>query len=1782
VSNLNSDPEYSPLEFKAVHRIFEEASENFGDASALLSGDVPISYADLNRRANLLAQAILRRLNLEERGDASERPVGLCVGRSANMLVGILAILKAGCAYVPLEPAHPRERLNYIAHDTGLNLVLVETGTRNVLEAFEDRLLDIDEERGSGADSRNPSIAVGPGHLAYVIYTSGSTGKPKGVMIEHEGLPALAAVAGDLYGITALDRILQIAPLGFDVAVEEWVFALTNGATLVLEADKERLIGRELAETCNRHGITFVTLSPGLLDTVPLDIDIPSLKTVVIGGESGNSRLIEEWRGRVALYNAYGPTEATVDATVHKFEDVPNPQVIGTAVAGKNVYVLDEHLAPCPIGVPGQIHVGGVGIARGYVNLPELTAHRFVTSRAHADGVVSERLYSTGDVGKRNANGAIEFLGRIDRQTKIRGQRVEIDEIEMQLKLHPSVKDAVVVARRGADSADAVLVAFVIRRDEDSVDASDEWRTYLGTYLPEYMLPNRFVALPEFPLNANGKIDRAELERQAGALKSPYGGTAARTALERRLHDIWAAVLKHRDFGVLDDFTSCGGNSLLACRIVSAVRAALGTPLKIADLYQNANIAHLADWVKQNGGTGVDDGLVISKREACSMLPLSFAQERLWFMEQFENRESAAYNIADVFRIRGKLDRTALRASLNALAKRHPGLRTVFKMVDGVPYQSILDDVDIELELLECPSTVVAPAGDLSPAVRNLVASRAVRPFDLESGPLLRAALISSTGDEHVLLILQHHIISDGWSIGVLCNELAKIYGGVLSGTPADLPELPLAYTDFSASQRDWLQGGVLKQQLDFWRAALGDYQELSFPLEQPRPGKQDFLGDHVEFEVPASMAGALSAAAKERRTSLFAVLFGAFNLLIGRYSNQKDLVIGVPVANRHYANIENIVGFFVNTLPVRTKIDPESSWHAYLDGVTRNTFDAFQHQDLPFGMIVDALNVERDASKHPIFQILFVMQNAASWAEQTPRLAGADVEKINFRPDRSKFDLTLDITEENGALKCAFEFNKGLLTPKFVARLAENLKELLGDVLRGGDRKVRDLRLLCAAELAELESLAESPRFIGDNRRLVHEMFEERARAHPEAVALRCGDREWTYAALNGLACRFAGHLRRAGVKPGALVPIAMDRSFELIVGILGILKAGGAYVPIDVSYPRQRIRAIFEDIGSPLLVTSSALDITAVGEFTTVISLDTIIDALPECGEECRIRVQDPGSLAYVIYTSGSTGKPKGVMCTHSSVSCTIDEWQEILRLTASDIVLHHISIGFDVSVEEIFHPLCVGASLAVASPGVHKSPIELIANAFAYRSTVIHVVPSMLKAIVELVDEAQLAHLKKYILGGEPLTPTLVAAFFGKTVASQAEIYNGYGPTEAFYTTMHRCNRQAVGIMKIPIGRPVGDTPMYVLDEQKQLMPVGVPGELYIGGAHLARGYLNNAAMTADRFLRNAWRADPAARIYKTGDIARWLPDGSLDFLGRVDHQVKIRGYRVEISEIETVLRTHPGIGDVAVVAKDNHVGDKVLIAYYILRPGGVPGADAKRLREFLQQSLPEYMVPNYFMALDAFPLSQNGKLNRALLPAPGRSGPRTVLKARTFVERKVLEIWAQLLDSKAIGTDDNFFTIGGQSLLAMRMVSKIAEVYGVNIPVHQVFKHSTVATLAKVVEGLFDESAIAHPSRLVVAVVSGKASILSHLLRYHRNVDEQDRFGRTALQIAVSKNDLGAVKALCEHGADCNLQRFDGDSALFAAHLLEDTRIFGYLAGRAQGRGGLEAALARLTS
>jgi hypothetical protein len=571
--------------------------------------------------------------------------------------------------------------------------------------------------------------------------------------------------------------------------------------------------------------------------------------------------------------------------------------------------------------------------------------------------VVSERLYRTGDIGKRNASGAIEFLGRIDLQTKIRGQRVEIDEIEMQLQTHPSVKDAVVVVRRGADSADAVLVAFVIRRDEDSVDASDEWRRYLGTYLPEYMLPNRFVVLPEFPLNANAKIDRAELERQAGALKSPHGGTAARTALERRLHDIWAAVLKHRDFGVFDDFTSCGGNSLLAYRIVSAVRAALGTPLKVADLYENANIAHLADWMERNGGTGVDDGLVISKREACSLLPLSFAQERLWFMEQFENGESAAYNIADVFRIRGELDTTALRASLNALAKRHPSLRTVFKMVDGVPYQSILDDVDIELELLQCPSAGAAPAGGLSPAVRKLVASRAVRPFDLESGPLLRAALISSAGDERVLLIVQHHIVSDGWSIGVLCNELAKIYGGILSGTTADLPELPVAYTDFSASQRDWLQGDVLKQQLDFWRAALVDYQEVSFPLEQPRPGEQDFLGDHVEFEVPASIAGALSAAAaKERRTSLFAVLFGAFNLLVGRYSNQKDLVIGVPVANRHYANIENVVGFFVNTLPVRMKIDPDSSWHAYLDGVSRNAFAAFQHQDLPFGMIVDAL----------------------------------------------------------------------------------------------------------------------------------------------------------------------------------------------------------------------------------------------------------------------------------------------------------------------------------------------------------------------------------------------------------------------------------------------------------------------------------------------------------------------------------------------------------------------------------------------------------------------------------------------------------------------------------------------------------------------------------------------------------------------------------------------------------------------------------------------------------
>ncbi|WP_041754829.1 non-ribosomal peptide synthetase [Mycetohabitans rhizoxinica] len=1632
---------------QCIHQLFEAQVEHTPEAMALVYEEQTLSYAELNARANRLAHQLI------ELGVMPDARVAICVQRSPAMVVGLLAILKAGGAYVPLDPSYPGERLAHILADAAPNIVLADAAGRAALggAALTDRTV-LDPNWLPAQAETNPVVPdLASRHLAYVIYTSGSTGMPKGVMVEHRSIARLVINNGYL-DVGAADRVALAANPAFDASTFEVWAPLLNGAAAVVISRDTVLNPAAFAQTLQEQRISILWLTVGLFNQLFIELGpvFPQLKALIVGGDALDANVVAQvLQGTPPqqLINGYGPTESTTFTTTYRIDAIREDTLsipIGRPIANTQIYLLDAYKQPVPLGAVGELYIGGAGVARGYLNRPELTAERFVR-----DPFVDEadaRMYKTGDLARYLPDGNLEFLGRNDHQVKIRGFRIELGEIEACLAQHAQVRDAVVLAV--GEGPDKRLVAYVVAEPDDAL--AGMLRTHVAAALPEYMVPSAFVRLDALPLTPNGKLDRRALPAPSADAFAHQAYEAPQGELEIMLAEIWTELLGVEPVGRHDNFFALGGHSLLAVRLMNRV-AALGITLPLATLFAAPTLAGLAavlEAQRASDGAALPAITPVSRDGA---LPLSFAQQRLWFFAQLGGA-SDTYHMPMALRLRGTLNRVAWQQALDVLWARHEALRSVFISVEGQPQVQLL------------PAEAGMPmtwhdlrgVSDAATQLAQLSAEAAQAPFDLACGPLMRACGIQVADDEYVMLLVQHHIVSDGWSVGVLVRELNTLYRAACDGQTDPLPALTIQYPDYAAWQRQWLSGERLKAQSEYWRTQLADAPVLlTLPTDRPRPAQQSFEGAYVPIQIDALTTQALKRWSQAQGATLFMTVLAAWSAVLARLSGQEDLVIGTASANRHHPQIEPLIGFFVNTLALRMDVSGEPSAAQLLERVRRTTLGAQAHQDVPFEQVVEIVQPPRRLDHTPLFQVMFAWQSNERAVWDLPEV---EVTPADWAYDVVKFDLDLHLYESGEEMVGALGYATALFDRATIERHIGYLQTTLQAMAADASHPVTRVELLSPAERTLLLQTWNTTQRDYPAHQCIHQLFEAQVEHTPEAMALVYEEQTLSYAELNARANRLAHQLIELGVMPDARVAICVQRSPAMVVGLLAILKAGGAYVPLDPSYPGERLAHILAD-AAPNIVLADAAGRAALGG--AALTDRTVLDPnwLPAQAETNPV-VPDLTSrhLAYVIYTSGSTGTPKGVMVEHRGVVNLAQAQIACFDVHATSRIVQFASFSFDASVFEIFMALGCGASLHLPSDGVRYDRYRLWQYLTECGITHVTLPPALLQ---EGRDLPRLNQPLTAILAGE--APSV--ALFHNLMNQGVVVFNAYGPTETTVCVSAWRGLNLFNGKVLPIGRPLANTRVYLLDAHGQPVPLGAVGELYIGGAGVARGYLNRPELTAERFVRDPFASEPDARMYKTGDLARYLPDGNLEFLGRNDHQVKIRGFRIELGEIETCLVQHAQVHEAVVLAMGEGQ-DKRLVAYVVTEPDEQL---ANTLRTHVAAVLPEYMVPSAFVRLDALPLTPNGKLDRRALPAPSADAfaHQAYEAPQGELEIMLAEIWTELLGVEPVGRHDNFFALGGHSLLAVRLMNRVAAL-GITLPLATLFAAPTLAGLAAVLE------------------------------------------------------------------------------------------------------------------
>jgi len=1669
---------------RCIHQLIEAQVARTPDAIAVIAADRQMSYRELNQRANHLAQ------QLQAVGVGPETLVGLSVERSPAMAVGLLGILKAGGAYVPLDPNYPSERLAMMLADAQISVLVTQAELQQTLPAHTAHTICLDTSATLPETIANPTSGVRPDNLAYVIYTSGSTGTPNGVMVPHAALVNHALAFARTCELSREDRMLQFASISFDVANEEIFPCWLCGATLVINPVHVLAAFADFMAFLEQQAVTVINLPASFwhawVDALPRTAaQLPStLRLVITGSEKVHVGHYLRWREivgkRIQWLNAYGLTETTITALIFTPDDQGSELAqlrsipIGRPIDNVQVYLLDRQRQPVPIGVPGELYIGGAGVARGYLNRPELTAERFLPDPFNSEP--DARLYKTGDLVRYLPDGTLEFLGRIDHQIKLRGFRIEPGEIEALLLQHPAVRAALVCTRE-ADHGALQLVAYLLTHPEEQVTPVMT-RTFLKERLPEHMVPTAFVLLDAFPLTSSGKIDRRALPAPTQAdlaADQPYA--APRTPTEDLLATLWTEVLHLEQVGINDNFFELGGHSLLAIQVIAHLRSQLQVELPLRTFFETATLAELAqqiDLQRTADAPASPDRLPIMPVSRAGNFPASFAQERLWFIQQFAP-DCLAYNSPAAIRFQGQLNTSALERSLNAVISRHETLRTTFTAVDGRPVLVIAPELYLPLPVIDLrhlPSDVRE-----TEAQRLLAADQ--QPFDLERGPLIRATLIRMEAADYILLVNMHHSITDGWSYAVFYRDLAAFYNAHLTGTPVTLPDLPIQYADFAQWQRRRLQGALLEEQLAYWKAQLTDCPTLlPLPTDYPRPPVQSLRGGLYRQPLPAALVARLKEVSQAEGCTLFMAMTAAFATLLARYTGQNDIVIGSPVVERGRSEIEHLIGFFVNNLVLRLDLAGNPGFRELLRRTREVALGAYAHQDVPFEQVIDLLRLERDLSYQPLFQVALAMELEPFRGLDLP---GAHGEHLEVVTGGAWFDLSLVLEERAEGLVGAWEYATDLFAEPTIRRMADHFEQLLQQLCANPEQPVGTLSLLTPTERQQIlvdwnATSADYPRDA-----CIHQLIEAQVARTPDAIAVIAGDRHLSYRELNRQANHLAHQLQAWGVGPDVLVGLCVERSPAMAVGLLGILKAGGAYVPLDPAYPHERLALMLADAGVTLLVTQPHLREHLPPLTAEVISLDP--DA-PIPGEwDNPVSAVQPENLAYVIYTSGSTGTPNGVLVPHRALVNHNTSIARRCEIQAGDRILQFASLSFDASAEEIFPGWLCGATLVLRTDAALASFNSFDQFIAQHGITILDLPTAYWHAWVRHLEQTRATlpnTLRLVIVGGEAALPERYATWQALAGAHIRWI-NSYGPTEAtIVATIFAPDPAQVEQFSgsMPIGRPLDNVQVYILDQARNPVPIGVPGELHIGGAGLARGYLNRPDLTSARFIdlemgdwdsaTGATISDRPIRLYRTGDLARYRGDGTIEFLGRIDQQVKIRGFRIEPGEIETLLGQHPAVATAVVVAREETLGEWRLVAYVV-------PADAEQrlliptLRSFLQERLPDYMLPSAFVQLAALPLTPSGKLDRDALPLfdPATRQDQTGYTApRNSVEATLADIWADVLRLERVSIQDNFFALGGHSLQIMHLITQIEAALPYPVAIKDIFLYPTIAGLAEV--------------------------------------------------------------------------------------------------------------------
>ncbi len=1643
-----------------LHELVERQTRRTPDAVAVSFGDQEVTYAKLHHQAQTLARY------LQSLGIGPDVCVGICVERSVDMVVAVLAVLQAGGAYMPLDPTYPQTRLNFMLTDAKVAVLLTQRRFQNLFVSTSVTLVLLDEGLPGSLESLSALEPTSrhPTNLAYVIYTSGSTGQPKGVAMPHRAIVNLITWQRPHTTARPESRTLQATSLNFDVSVQEIFTTLGSGGTLVLVSDDQRrepLTLLRLLKTSQIERLFLPVVALNQLAEVAEDWEVvpATLQEITTAGEALQiTPLLRRFFSHLphcTLHNHYGPTETHV-CTAFTLEESWNDWAIlppiGQPIANEKAYVVDAFLQPVPIGMPGQLLVGGVGLARGYLHRPALTSQRFCPNPFSK--TKGDLLYQTGDMVRWRADGILEFIGRIDHQRKLRGYRIEPGEIEVCLERHEGVHKAVVAIYGDEDHQQ--LVAYVVQTPSTSHLGPEDLRAFLENHLPAYMVPTAWVFLNKFPLTPTGKINRGALPPPSSSGQSTPDFVPPNTPEEIRLAAIWQRLLNIQHVGRHDNFFRLGGHSLLGMKLISQVHKAFGEELSIRRLFEAPTLQQMAADLAT--GSSFEDTAIRSHPRGAA-LPLSYAQQRVWFLEQWEP-ESALYNLPVVFRLRGSLHLQALQAAIEALVARHESLRTVFPTMNGIPQQHIQT-----MEDLTRPTLIVLDRRKEDSAIRGVSSQEVIqeethRPFDLTTGPLFRAHLLQESDTESLLILTFHHIIADRWSLEVLFKELSLLYDAEVTKTHATLPTLPIQYGDFTVWQRDWLQGEVLTRQLTYWKLQLHEAPPvLELPMDYPRPPVSSYRGAKHPFTVSPKITRQLQSLSQEHEVSQFMTLLAAFQVFLARYTEQTDIIVGTPIANRQRQELGGLIGFLVNTLVLRTKLSGNPTFTELLTRVRETCLGAYAHQDLPFEKLVEELQPERDISRNPLVQIMMQLEVRDI---QELSMKGLEIERLPYDGGQAKFDLNLIFIEEGGTLTGTLEYSTDLFSGKTIGRMAGHFQTLLETLVAFPDQPVWSISFLSDTE-REQQLLFWTNNTNEVTGLTILDLLEAQVAQTPEAVAVinENDNVQLTYAELNLRSNQLGHHLRRLGVGPDIHVGVCMERSPDLVISLLGILKAGGAFVPIDPGYPRDRQAYMLTDAHPKVLLTHQDLAGTLPRFDGRIVCLDKAWPSLEQESRTALPRTVTLDNLAYIIYTSGSTGKPKGAMNTHGGISNRLQWMQSTYHLTSSDRVVQKTPISFDVSVWEVFWPLLTGAGLVMARPGGHKDSRYLVQLLIEQRVTTVHFVPSLLQVVL---DEPALSHchsLQRVICSGETLSTVLQTHFFSRMAM---ELHNLYGPTEAAIdVTAWTCQREDP-YRSVSIGRPISNTSIRLLAASQHPVPLGCPGELFIGGCQLARGYLDRPDLTAEKFVPQPLGGELGARHYRTGDRARFREDGNLEFLGRIDRQVKLRGFRIELEEIEAVLREDPMVQDAAVLLRDDHLGEHQLIAYVV--PSLKETVHPDTLYMGLKTQLPEYMIPSHFVILERLPLTPTGKINRQALPAPS---PSTLLQTQyvapeTLDETRLASLWKSLLHVERVGRHDNFFKLGGHSLLGFSLILQIQKEFGKDLSIRSLFEAPTLQEMA----------------------------------------------------------------------------------------------------------------------